>query len=182
MRTNAFLISVSLLLTLLPGCADTPARPAPAAADPHGRAVDGLVGVWAGNAVGTPMGDFPFAVAFDREADGDVRGRLDDGRGMYLDFRFHRDGARWLLMEEGQIPSIGKQARTLAPVEGGGAPRWLDGEARVAVELAVDDATLVMTTTLGGERHAQFRLQRVRGGAAERIRPAIARGPRPAAE
>src|SRR5262249_37019867 len=72
-----------------------PAAPAPAAL--HTAAVAELVGVWQGRALGTPFGDFPFAIAFDREAGGDVHGRLDGGPGMYLDFRFRRQLDRWML-------------------------------------------------------------------------------------
>jgi hypothetical protein len=177
MQTNMLLLS--LALSFLPGCAGAPARPAPAS---HERAVEALVGVWAGKAIGTPMGELPLAIAFDREAGGDVHGRVDDGRGRYLDFRFHRDGARWLLLEEGQLPGVGRQALTMVPVPAAAA-RWVDdGAGAFAVELTVEAEAMVMTTTRRGERHAEFRLQRARGETADRIRHAIARGPRPAAE
>src|SRR5215212_3795067 len=200
LRSRSRSLPFSLVLSLFAGCVSGAARPeaasppaaavnatppaaAPASlANPHGRAVADLVGVWAGDAIGTPRGDFPFAIAFDREAGGDVHGRIDDGRGMYLDFRFHRDGARWLLVEEGEIPGAGRQARTLVPAAGGNAPRWIAERspgsgaqprgiaepAHVTVELAIDAGALVMTTTVGGERHAVFRLQRARGEAAAR--------------
>src|SRR5262245_44368215 len=96
--------------------------------DVHAAAVDDLVGVWRGNAHGTPFGDFPFAITFDREPTGDVHGRLQARPGLYLDFRFHRDQSRWVLIEEGAIPHVGPQSDTLAPVPGAAArARWTHG-------------------------------------------------------
>src|SRR5262245_41177153 len=88
--------------------------PPPPAADPHAATVDALVGVWAGKAIGTPYGDFPFALAFDRRADGAVHGHIESRPGMYLDFTFRRAGGAWVLDEEGAIPNVGTQRHTLA--------------------------------------------------------------------
>ena len=148
-----------LALVLIAACAG-PRSPAPPS--PHDRAVAGLVGSWAGHARGTPFGDFPMAIAFDRDGTG-IHGRLDNGHGMYLDFRFQREGGRWLLVEEGAIPGAGAQHSTLAPVAAAGAPRWADRDdpSRLAVAFAVDADTLTMTTTLHGAPHAVFELRRV---------------------
>jgi hypothetical protein len=181
----AVVVVPAMLAAVAPTATVEAVAPAAAAAAPsaHDRAIAELVGVWAGSAMRTPFGDFPFAIAFDREASGDVHGRLDDGRGMYLDFRFRRDGGRWMLVEEGAIPGAGTQGKTLAPAAGDAAARWTDGEpAYLAVELVVDAEVLVMTTTLGGEPHAVLRMQRVRGETADRIRQAIARNPHPVGE
>jgi hypothetical protein len=148
------------LAALVTACAGTP-KPV-AGPTPHDHAVEALVGSWAGHARGTPFGDFPMAIAFDRDGAG-VHGRLDNGQGMYLDFRFQREAGRWLLVEEGAIPGAGTQHSTLAPVAAAGAPRWADraDPSRLAVAFAVDADTLTMTTTLHGAPHAVFELRRV---------------------
>src|SRR5262245_3271201 len=164
MHLNATLVSILLPVSLAAACASgssgptapaapasrtAAAAPAPAAAaDAHATTVANLIGVWQGKALGTPFGDFPFAIAFDREPSGAVHGRLDGGPGMYLDFRFHRDGARWLLTEAGALPDVGTQTHTLSP--GAGNPtRWTTADPSVlVVELAIDGDALAMTTTL----------------------------------
>ena len=122
MPTRTMLLSilfstlVSILFAILAtACTSGPHHPVAAAPPPrvvprdaHAVAVDDLVGVWRGTALGTPFGDFPFAITFDREPTGDVHGRLAGRPGMYLDFRFHRDRSRWVLIEEGAIPELGK--------------------------------------------------------------------------
>jgi len=191
MPTRTMLLSilfstlVSILFAILAtACSSGPPHPVAAAPPPrvvprdaHAVAVDDLVGVWRGTALGTPFGDFPFAITFDREPTGDVHGRLDGRPGMYLDFRFHRDRSRWVLIEEGAIPELGKQSGTLAPVPGATAPaRWTDGDpAHLAVALAVTADALEWTTTIDGKPHAVFKMARARGEAAEQIRQAIAR-------
>jgi hypothetical protein len=188
MHVNAIL--VSLLVAACSGGAHHPITATPAttpsptsapAGDPHATAVDNLVGVWQGRAIGTPFGDFPFAIAFDREPTGDVHGRLEVGPDMYLDFRFHRDAGRWLLLESGALPDVGTQSGTLAPVAGT-PTRWTDGDpAHLAVTLAVDAERLVWTTTIEGKPHAVFQLARARGETAERIRRIRPGDPRQAA-
>jgi hypothetical protein len=133
---------------------------------PHAAVVARLVGVWVGMAEGTPLGDIRFPLAFDREPDGSVHARTDDGKGMYLDFRFVERGGAWLLVEEGEIPSVGKQTHTLSPVPN--ATRWSDKDVDVLV--AIDGDTLVMTTAVHGKPHATFRLQRKSGPEGEQIR------------
>src|SRR5215510_9514635 len=94
------------IAAVLTACAGSPPPPpaAPVAiADPHADAVAGLVGAWQGKVLGTPLGDFPFAIAFAREASGDIHGRAENGPGMYLDFRFHQLGPTWTLTEEGAL-------------------------------------------------------------------------------
>jgi len=186
MLSVLFSILVSILFAMLAtSCsggaqhpvAATPAasRPAPPPPDAHDTAVADLVGVWQGKALGTPFGDFPFAITFDREPTGDVHGRLQGKPGMYLDFRFHREPTRWVLIEEGAIPEIGKQNETLAPVPGTPV-LWTDGNpAHLAVALAVTADALEWTTTIDGKPHAVFKMARARGEAAEQIRQAIAR-------
>jgi len=138
-------------------------HPAPVAADPHAAAVDDIVGAWQGQVIGTPLGDFPFAIAFDREASGDIHGRADNGGGMYLDFRFHKVGPMWTLTEEGALPDVGTQTHTLVPAAAGAdGPRWVDrddpGYVEIAVAVAGDD--LVLTAKVHGEAHAVFRMHR----------------------
>jgi hypothetical protein len=180
MHLHAILLSI-----LVAACAGSPpqrasapiAPPAPAAAklDAHAAAVAGLVGVWQGNAIGTPMGDFPFAIAFDRDPSGAVHGRLDGAPGMYLEFRFHLDQARWVLDETGAIPNVGTQSDSLAPVPGEAA-HWSDGEpAHLAVVLSIANDQLEWTTTIDGKPHSVFKMSRVRGEAEGRIREALAR-------
>src|SRR5436189_165289 len=81
-----------LLGFILTACASAPPPPpaAPVAiADPHADAVAGLVGAWQGPVLGTPLGDFPVAIAFAREANGDGRAlewravRVDDWDGLW---------------------------------------------------------------------------------------------------
>jgi hypothetical protein len=140
-------------------CAGSP-RTRAAAPDPHAQAVSQLVGRWEGKALGTPFGDFPFAIAFDREPGGDVHGRLDGGGGMYLDFRFHREAGAWRLIQSGQIPGVGARTSTLLPV---GDTQWVvHAPKNLAVDLDVDATTLVMTTTLDGKKHAVFQLARAK--------------------
>src|SRR5689334_2138268 len=98
---------IVILLVSLAACGSEPhptTTTPVAAADPHADAVDHIVGAWQGQVLGTPMGDFPFAIAFDREPTGDIHGRADNGGGMYLDFRFHKVGPMWTLIEEGALP------------------------------------------------------------------------------
>jgi len=141
-----------LLVALLVAC--HPQAPQPP--DPHAQIVDGLVGTWAGEAKGTPFGDFNFKLAFARQPDGAVHARLDGGGGMYLDFTFRRAAAGWMLVEEGAIPKLGTQSHTLAPVAG---TRWADGT--LDVDLRVSPTTLAWTTLVRGKPHAVFELHRV---------------------
>src|SRR5689334_11372724 len=156
MSKHAILLAV-VTAAVVTACAGTPAKtPAPttpagpvAVADPHATAVDGLVGAWQGQVLGTPLGDFPFAIAFEREASGDVHGRADNGGGMYLDFRFHKLGPTWTLTEEGALPDVGTQTHTLVPAPNGDdGVRWVDRDDPTYVEIGValvnDD--LVLTT------------------------------------
>lgn len=174
------LISLSLLTSLAACGGSAPAGranqkpPAPPAA--HARAVADLVGVWAGQATRTPLGAFPMALAFDRTADGSVHTRLDGADGMYLDFRFHRDGQTWLLTEEGFLPGLGVQKHVLVPVQGGPGARWVDREdaAALAVDIDVDGRTLLFSTRLRGKDHARFELGRMEGEAADKVRARIA--------
>jgi hypothetical protein len=156
----------SLVFVVFAACHNTPATPpATPAPDPHAAIVDSLVGVWTGNAIGTPFGDFPFALAFDRTPSGAVHGRLDGTPGMYLDFTFDRAK----LVEEGAIPSLGKQTHTLAATTGS---HWADST--LDVDVAVTAESLVMTTLVRGKPHAVFRMQRQIGARAAKVREAIA--------
>lgn len=138
---------------------------------PHAAAVAELVGVWAGMANGTPFGDIPFALAFDREPDGSIHARTDDGKGTYLDFRFVERGGAWLLVEEGAIPKVGTQTHTLSPMPN--ETRWTDRD--VDLVLAFHGDALVMTTAIHGQPHATFDLQRKAGAAADQIRAQLAK-------
>lgn len=139
-------------LVLLAAChSATPTPP-----DPHAQIVDHLVGTWAGQAKGTPFGDFTFRLAFARRSDGAVHARLDGGGGMYLDFTFRHATAGWMLVEEGAIPSVGTQTHTLAPA---GDTHWTD--ATLDVDLRVTADTLAWTTLVRGKPHAVFALHRV---------------------
>jgi hypothetical protein len=152
--------------------APAPSTPAPKpAAAARTSVIDRLVGVWAGTAEGTPFGDIPFALAFDRDADGSIHARTDDGKGTYLDFRFIERDGKWLLVEEGAIPRLGTQTHTLAPAEH--EQRWSDKD--IDVVLAIANDRLVMTTTLRGAPHATFRLQRKTGVEGEQIRAQLAK-------
>src|ERR1043165_3522854 len=100
-----FTVLVSILFAVLAtACSSEVQHPAAAppprvvTPDVHAAAVGDLVGVWRGTAHGTPFGDFPFAITFDREPTGDVHGHFQARPGMYLDFRFHRDQSRWVLI------------------------------------------------------------------------------------
>jgi hypothetical protein len=136
-----------------------------------------MVGVWLGTAVDSPMGDFPVAFAFDRDAAGDVHARLDDGRGMYLDFRFHRAGGAWQLIEEGSIPGVGVQRHTLVPDPTAGTARWVDqaDPALLSITVGGTGDRVEWTTVLRGEPHVGFALERKVGPEAEQIRAALAR-------
>jgi hypothetical protein len=154
-------LALLALLASITACHETPvAAPSPAHVDPRVATVDALVGKWRGKAEGTPLGDFPIGLTFARDSDRSVHARLDDGHGMYLDFRFMPDGK---LFEEGAIPSVGKQAHTLVPVAG--ATRWSDSD--VDLDVALTGDSLVMTTTLHGKPHAVFRMQRAGSVAAQ---------------
>jgi hypothetical protein len=145
-----------------------PPPPPPPAADPHAAVVDSLVGVWAGKAIGTPSGDMPFALAFERQPDGAVHAHTEQSPGTYLDFTFRRMATSWVLVEAGAIPKAGSQTHTLAATS---ATHWTDSD--VDVELGVTGDALVMTTTVHGKPHARFELARKTGSEAERIRTAI---------
>jgi hypothetical protein len=159
--------------------APSPRPPRPSA---HAAAVADLVGVWAGQASHTPLGPFPMALVFDRAADGAIHARLDGQDGMYLAFRFHRQGDDWLLTEEGFLPGVGKQLHVLVPVADGAGARWVDREdaAALALDIQVDRKTLRMATRLRGEDHARFELRRMEGEAADQVRARIARPAAPA--
>lgn len=150
------------ILLALSACAHPVPVAAPPAPGPHAAVVADLVGAWAGEA-DTPFGPTPFAIEFVREPDGDVHGRAAQGPDMYLDFRFERDGARWLLREEGALPRVGVQTHVLAPVAAGGAgARWVTADpAYLAVTIGVDGDALSFVTTLRGADHAAFRLRRI---------------------
>ena len=154
----------AIALFALTSCAASPApTPAPAAAPapaPHAAVVQALVGTWVGTG-DTPFGEIPVALDFRRDG-ADVHARFG-GAEQYLDFRFHPDGARWLLTEEGKFPGLGVQRHTLVPV--GTTARWVDAEDAqlLAVTLALDGDALVFETTLRGESHATFRLTRANG-------------------
>jgi hypothetical protein len=152
----------SLAFVAFAACHNAPATPPP---DPHAVIVDHLVGVWTGDAIGTPFGDFRFALAFDRTPAGAVHARLDGTPGMYLDFTFDRDK----LVEEGAIPNVGKQTHTLAAVRD---THWADPTLDVDVALTGD--SLVMTTLVRGKPHAVFRMRRQTGAVAAKVREAIA--------
>jgi len=152
----------SIVFVAIAACHNAPATPPP---DPHAVIVDNLVGVWTGNAIGTPFGDFPFALAFDRKPTGVVHARLDGTPGMYLDFTFDRGK----LVEEGAIPNVGTQTHTLVATTG---THWAD--ASVDVDVAVTGDALVMTTLIRGKPHAVFRMQRQTGATAAKVREAIA--------
>jgi len=122
---------------------------------PGAATVAHITGTWVGMAEGTPLGDMPFALAFARDADGSVHARADDGKGMYLDFRFVQRPGTWVLVEEGAIPSIGVQTHTLTP---DGAAHWRDKDVDVALDVTGD--VLVMATTVRGKPHATFKLKR----------------------
>jgi hypothetical protein len=158
------------------------ARPPAPRPSPHEDAVAHLVGVWLGDTAHSPFGPFPLALAFDRGADGAVHSRLVGHGGMYVDFRFHRDGDTWLLTEEGYLPDLGTQTHTLVPVAGGPGARWVDRDdaGALQVDVVVDRQTVRMDTRLHGEDHARFVMRRVEGEEAEQVRAAIARS-RPAA-
>ncbi|MFN0252294.1 MAG: hypothetical protein ACKV2T_35795 [Kofleriaceae bacterium] len=180
-------ILVLLGFLLVTGC-QTAAAPAvtsvasPARATPppvattsvHAATAENLVGVWMGDALGTPFGDFRFAMVFDREPGGDIHARIQQSPTMYLDFRFQRRGDTWVLVEEGSLTGE-PQTHTLLPIAGSVA-RWSVGEpAFLVVELAVDDESLDWRTWLSGTEHARFQMKRVRGDDAEKVRQAIAR-------
>ena len=116
----------------------------------------------------SPIGPFPFAIDFAREpATGDVHGRAERD-GMFLDFRFHKAGPKWLLVEDGEIPGVGRQTHTLVPADPGPAgPRWVTADDPSYVDVAFDlrGDSLVLTAKIHGEPHAVFELLR-RGPAA----------------
>ena len=145
-------------------------RNARAPSVPGAATVAQITGVWAGRAEGTPFGDFPFALAFEREGDGSIHARTDDGKGMYLDFRFVERAGAWVLVEVGQIPQLGKQTHTLAATD---ATHWTDKDVDVALSVTGD--ALVMTTAIHGKAHATFTLQRKTGAEAEQIRAMLAK-------
>jgi hypothetical protein len=184
-------ILAPLVLFVLPAACDRPApsprtavpRPRATRPSPHESAVAQLVGVWLGDTARSPLGRFPMALAFDRGADGAVHTRFVGDGGMYLDFRFHREGDRWLLTEEGYLPDLGTQAHTLVPAAGGPGARWVDRDdaSMLVVDVVVDRRTMRMDTRLRGKDHARFVLRRVEGEKAKQVRAAIARS-RPAAD
>ena len=155
----------ALVVIVIAACSNPPAPAPPVPVDPHVATIDHLVGVWAGQAIGTPFGDFRFGIAFDRKPAGSVHGRLDGAPGMYLDFTF----ARGALVETGAIPSLGVQTHTLAAAAG---THWHDDT--VDVDLQITGDQLVWTTSIRGTKHSEFRMQRETGDDAVAVRRAIA--------
>jgi hypothetical protein len=182
---NLRTVLAPLMLLIWPAACDRPPASARATAprsraprpSPHESAVAHLVGVWIGDTAHSPLGPFPMALAFDRQADGAVHSRLQGKDGMYLDFRFHRDGDTWILTEEGYLPSLGTQTHTLVPAAGGAGARWVDREdpKALVVDVHVDRRTMRMDTRLRGKDHARFVMRRAEGEAAEQVRAALAR-------
>ena len=130
----------------------------------HARVVENLVGSWVGTG-DTPFGEMPIALAFERDG-ADIHARMGEAD-MYLDFRFHREGDRWLLTEEGKFPGLGVQRHTLEPA--GGDARWATRDGKLlVVTLELRDPALVFTTTLRGEPHATFRLTRAQPAVSSR--------------
>ncbi|HLL25245.1 MAG TPA: hypothetical protein VK427_24085, partial [Kofleriaceae bacterium] len=130
----------------LAACASA-SSPAPARPSAHADVVANLIGNWVGTA-DSPMGAFPFAIAFSREG-GDVHGRFGNSE-QYLDFRFHQQDGQWLLTEEGKLPGVGVQKHTLKPA--GPAARWIDDSGRLLeVTLELREPKLVFSTKLRGE-------------------------------
>ena len=124
----------------------------------HARVVDSLVGSWVGTG-DTPFGEMPIALDFKRDG-ADIHARMGDAD-TYLDFRFHRDGDRWLLTEEGKFPGLGVQRHTLEPA--GNDARWVTRDPKLlVVTLELREPELVFTTILRGEPHATFRLTRAK--------------------
>lgn len=163
-------IPTLIVLALAGSCAAThePATPAPARVlEPplHAAVVQNLVGNWVGKAQ-SPMGEMPIALEFKREAN-DVRAVLGGGN-TYLDFRFHRDGDRWLLTEEGKFPGLGVQRHTLVPI--GATARWVDRDDASLLEVTLElrEPNLVFVTKLRGEPHATFTLARSGGTVSSR--------------
>ena len=128
--------------------------------DAHAEVVARLPGAWVGVA-DSPVGEIPFAVAFERTADGAIHGRAEQSPDMYLDFRFHADGERWLFTEEGAFPGLAVQRYTLQPVAGAIA-RWTVAEkpGYLDVDVAVDGDALTLVARVRGEEHAALRLRR----------------------
>lgn len=186
-------LALSLALSVATGCgAHSPSSPSPLpsasapAAAPSPQIsdeelarqtafVDRLIGGWLGAGSG-PFGEMPFAVVFERQADGSARAWADDGKGTQIDLWLQRGelgGKRgWLLRESATLPNVGTQTYTLVIAAGGAKedgdrlrfhhpdrPGFLD------IELALTPGQLQLTAAVHGKPHVDFAMRRLPDGA-----------------
>ena len=165
-----------MLLTLWLACSDTndahdsngvdDVASTPPALDAADRALVGahvaaLEGVWSGEANPTPLGAFPFGIAFERKGDA-VVGALKQ-MGMSLSFAFEPDAAHGFRFTESGTFGAFTQSYALAPVEvGAGSVRWLaiDDPEVLEVVTTVGATSLTLEAWVRGEPHATLTLDR----------------------
>ncbi len=127
--------------------------------------VASLEGGWTGEDNQTPLGRIPFAMLFEKQADGSYLNHSAANRETFIRMRFVEDeDGRWLLEESGGMEGVGVRGSTLVPAEPHGEiRRWISPEDPdyVVVEMAVSDQTLYIKVLVRGQEHAQLNLQRI---------------------
>jgi hypothetical protein len=180
------------LLALAMACAvpgGAPAAHVPAQGDVEAW-IARCAGAWAGNDNTTPLGPMPFALVFDREADGSLHAHSALSQATWVDLRFHQDdhdrSGGWRLTESAAMEGLGEQSYTLAPTAlDHGTMIWQTRERPDFLRCAMTPAneTLTMVVHLRGQEHVRFNLARVEGAGADQLREALrAAAARPAGE
>ena len=123
--------------------------------------VAALEGMWMGEANPTPLGAFPFAIAFERKGDA-VLG-VTKLTGMSLSFAFEPDATHGVRFTESGTFAGFTQSYVLAPVEASAAAvRWLaiDDPEVLEVVTSVSATSLTIEAWVRGEPHATLTLDR----------------------
>jgi hypothetical protein len=161
--TTALQLTLIITLSCLTGAVPMPATAS--AANDLDTFIARLEGGWEGNDNLTPFGKMPFAMLFERQADGSLHSRSSLNSETYIDVRFSKDNAgRWILHEEAAMEDMGSQEYSLVPADGtDGMHRWVHDERPdfLAIDLGLEDETMIMAVTLRGREHVRFELDRV---------------------
>jgi hypothetical protein len=140
--------------------------------------VASLEGGWSGQATLTPVGPMPFALVFDRLADGSLHARTASDSATWIDLRFTKsESGAWTLVESAAMAGIGEQTHPLQLVADSpaGTVRFataLEG-GDLTMDFTVADGALRVLVRIRGTDHAAFLLHRVPDEAVPAIRSAL---------